>query len=169
VHRTPQRPPPFILHSSAPNYRQQILHELRATFPTLIKEAKKFLRKERTTSLHTCAPYMMNSERRYLSVMCCHRTTPQPSTQGDQPQLHTYMVGLRTYGFENSLKSNLTENVKQDGYHLTSREFLSLETVDILCTQNSGLHHVATLYEHLTHSHLPGPELNGTLPGITVL
>jgi len=68
-----------------------------------------------------------------------------------------------------SIKSNLTEDVQRDGYHLTSREFLSLETVYVSYSQNSGLHHVATLYEHLTHSHLPGPELNGTLPGITVL
>lgn len=69
----------------------------------------------------------------------------------------------------NSLKSNLTENAQQDRYRLPSREFLSLKTVDNLCIQNSELQHVATLYEHLTHSHLLGPELNGNLPGITVL
>lgn len=58
-----------------------------------------FLRKKITTSLHTRTPYMTNSERRYLRVMRCHRTTPQPGTHGDQTQLHTYTVGLETCGF----------------------------------------------------------------------
>jgi hypothetical protein len=47
---------------------------------------------------------------------------------------------------------------------------LSVETVDVLrIKKNSRLHHVATLLKHLTHSHLPGPELKRTLPGIAVL
>ena len=84
-HRTPQRPPPFISHTSAQITGNRILVNYELHSPPWSRRHKDPPKKKRELLPFTLVPpYMTNSESRHLCVTSCHPTTPQPGTHGDQ-------------------------------------------------------------------------------------